>query len=394
VTVQRFDRSNFSKPVLTPAGYLRCEAYLTRAGIFTYKDAAGNTIKELRKPSEVFAGKSIATLTMAPLCDDHPDERVDSTNAKKYSVGSVGSDLEKDGDYLRGSVMITDQTTIDKVEKEDKQELSCGYTCEVDPTPGTWNGEHYDAVQKNIVYNHLALVTVGRAGPEVKLRLDSAAMVDEPQGKLSMTEAEITALKAENEKLRKDAAAKPTSRSMKIGDTDFDMPNEMADAIEEWMKDAGGLLGKTMLEKSQAKGDALEAEVKKLKDPAKLQEAVKARVALEKQASRVLGDEIKVDSMSDDEIKKAVVLKVNPEAKLDGRDPVYVDARYDAAIESSKDEPTSSFVSFAKKVGAAVQEDKVDADDAKARFLKRSQDAWKTDAVNGVTKKQITGAKA
>lgn len=424
MTVQRFDRSAFSKPVKTPAGFLRCEAYLTRAGIFTYKDAAGNTVKELRKPSEVFAGKSISTLTMAPLCDDHPSERVDSTNAKKYSVGSVGTDLEKDGDFLRGSVMVTDQATIDKVEKEDKQELSCGYTCEVDPTPGTWNGEHYDAVQKNIVYNHLALVSVGRAGPDVKLRLDSAAMVDEPQGKLSMTEAEIKDLKAENARLRADSA-KPVkevesensdtsetagtkggagapaqkTKMMKIGDKDFDVPQKLADAMEEWMKDAGTMLGKTMLEKdaSKAKSDAKDDEIKKLRvqlsNPEKLQEAVRARVALEKNAFRVLGDDIKTDSMSDDEIKKAIVLKVSPEAKLDAVSDIYLQGRYDAAVESAS---TNTFASFARNVSSASPktEDKFDAADAKKRFLERSQNAWKTDTVNGVTKKQITGAKA
>ncbi len=399
---QRFDRSSFSRPVKSPSGYLRAEAYLTRAGIFTYRDANGNTVRELRKPSEVFRGDSIATLSLAPLCNDHPPVRVDSTNAKTYSVGTVGNDLEKDGDYLRGSVMITDQTTIDQIEKEDKQELSCGYTCEVDPTPGIYNGEHYDAQQKNIVYNHLALVAVGRAGPEVKLRLDSAAMVDEPKGNLSMTEAEITALKAENAKLRTDAAAKPTSRAMKIGDAQFDMPNEMADAVEQWMKDAGTMLGKTMLEKdsSKAKSDALEDEVKKLRadkaDPTKIADAVKARVALEKNAARVLGEDTKTDGMSDEEIKKAIVLKVSPEAKLDGASATYLQGRYDAAVESASQD---SFASFAKNVAGTAKtdstEDKTDAVASKARFLERSQNAWRTDAVNGVSKKQITtGAKA
>ncbi len=411
---QRFDRSTFSRPVKTPAGYLRCDAYLTRAGIFTYKDSAGNTVRELRKPSEVFSGDSIATLSMAPVTDDHPSERVDATNSRKYSVGSVGSDLEKDGDYLRGSVMVTDQATIDKIEKEDKQELSCGYTCEVDPTPGVFNGEHYDAVQKNIVYNHLALVSVGRAGPEVKLRIDSAAMVDEPKGKLSMTESEIAALKAKTVELQAKLDASETAgtkggagskpqktKLMKVGDKDFEVGEELADAMEEWMKDAGTMLGKTMLEKdaSKAKADALEDKVQQLKakdaDPTRIQELVRARVSLEKNAARVLGDETKIDGMTDEDIKKAIVLKVSPEAKLDSVSSTYLQGRYDAAIESVEQD---SFGKFAQVVSSATKtdgvEDKFDAAAAKQRFLDRSQNAWKETAVTGISKKQLTGAKA
>jgi hypothetical protein len=42
--------------------------------------------------------------------------------------------------------------------------------------PGVWQGQHYDAVQRKIRGNHVALGPKGwgRAGPEVRLRLDSA----------------------------------------------------------------------------------------------------------------------------------------------------------------------------------------------------------------------------
>lgn len=48
-----------------------------------------------------------------------------------------------------------------------KIELSLGYRCTYDLTPGVWNGKPYDAVQRNIRANHLALVDEGRMGPDV-----------------------------------------------------------------------------------------------------------------------------------------------------------------------------------------------------------------------------------
>ena len=40
---------------VTPEGFLTCDANVTRAGVFDYKDDRGQTIRELRSPEEVFA---------------------------------------------------------------------------------------------------------------------------------------------------------------------------------------------------------------------------------------------------------------------------------------------------------------------------------------------------
>jgi hypothetical protein len=42
-------------------------------------------------------------------------------------------------------------------------ELSLGYRCDEDRTPGVFNGEHYDLVQRNHEYNHLNVVTRARS---------------------------------------------------------------------------------------------------------------------------------------------------------------------------------------------------------------------------------------
>jgi hypothetical protein len=48
-----------------------------------------------------------------------------------------------------------------------EKELSAGYFHDVEWTTGEWNGQRYDAIQRNIRANHLALVPEGRMGPDV-----------------------------------------------------------------------------------------------------------------------------------------------------------------------------------------------------------------------------------
>jgi hypothetical protein len=83
------------------------------------------------------------------------------------------------------------------------------------------------------------------------------------------------------------------------------------------------------------RADKAEKELKEAKaltmDSKRIDEAVKAKVILMAAADRA-GVEVK-DGMSDIGIKKAVVLAKFPTAKLDGKDEVYVTARFDAALD-------------------------------------------------------------
>ena len=52
------------------------------------------------------------------------------------------------------------------------KELSLGYNLTLDETPGEWNGQHYDAIQRDIRINHLALGREARAGEQARLNID------------------------------------------------------------------------------------------------------------------------------------------------------------------------------------------------------------------------------
>jgi hypothetical protein len=99
---------------------------------------------------------------------------VDSSNWNRYSVGDVTTAAPK-GIFVDGSLVVRKKEAIDSIDSGDAKEVSCGYTCDLDMTPGVYQGQHYDAVQRNIKYNHVALgpANWGRAGSDVALRLDS-----------------------------------------------------------------------------------------------------------------------------------------------------------------------------------------------------------------------------
>ena len=176
----RFDVAAIGAARRSALGGLEVPATLTRAGVFTYRDTAGNTIRELRPIEEVLAPESLATLRGVPVTDLHPPELVTPENFRTHSRGHVlGDAVPEDGTKVSAVLAVQDAELIGKVERGDAREVSLGYEMEIDPTPGVWNGEAYDQVQRRIRYNHAALGPVGwgRAGRDVALRLDAGAAI-------------------------------------------------------------------------------------------------------------------------------------------------------------------------------------------------------------------------
>lgn len=68
MSVLRYDQASpLSKPVRLPNGFVRAEGYLTRSGIFVYRDAQGKAIRELRPPEEVMHPDSLASFGLMPV---------------------------------------------------------------------------------------------------------------------------------------------------------------------------------------------------------------------------------------------------------------------------------------------------------------------------------------
>lgn len=291
----------------TPQGGYRVDANLTRTGVFLYRNADGQTVREYRPPEEVFNEDSLETLKYAPVTVGHP-AMVKPANWKTLSVGVVGTDARADGKFVAGSVVVQDEEAISKIDRDELVEISMGYSVKLDHTPGvTPDGEPYDAIQRGITYNHAALLprNTGRAGIDVRLRLDSNGDVVDPyreamtfeelKKRADAAEGERDALKSENAKL--------TSENEKL------------------RKDADD--AKVAAEK--ARTDAIDL----------LPALVQQRASLESSAKNVLGAEEDLSKKTDSEVIAAVIVKDDPEFKVDGRSADYLRARFDGIVERS-----------------------------------------------------------
>lgn len=391
--IRRFDNIDHSEWMTTPferttEGFLKGRAIVTCCGVFTYKRADGTLQRELRLPEEVFALATLESLKLKPVTLNHPTELVTPENADMLQVGSLGdnpsctnqeyngngepTDWKKltDGLNVAVDMIITKKDAIDAV-INGKQGLSMGYTCDIEMAePGsTWCGVEYDYIQRNIKYNHCAIVDAGRAGDNAKieLRVDSADAVLEDKlvtkdggtkmlKKINLDgidyEAEESVIKALNtEKKRADDAVaelsklkEDSAKELSVMTAERDTQKERADKAEEDL--------------AKAKAEAL--------DSTKLDEAVNARIELYKNAEKA-GVEVKND-MKDADIKKAVIAKVFPKANLDGKDSAYIDARYDATVEMLAERADSN----SRQVLADTPNNHADSvDDARQRMINK-----------------------
>lgn len=308
--MQRFDQVTFAA-TKTAEGFIRDTPIVGRTGILLYRNADGTERREYRPPEEAFKADSLASLMGKPITIGHKAFVTAGNAAQVAPVGSVLSAGRQDGNNIVADIVIYNLDTK-------ARELSCGYTLDLDETPGTTpEGEHYDAVQRNIVYNHLAICNRGRAGV-ARLNMDGEQVIDEEEQKEDNKMAEMT-------KVRLDSGI------------EYDCAPEVKVEIEKMRKDSADM--KKEADKLQAKFDALEAELAKEKEgrkadaekaKANFDAAVKARVELldVAEAHKVAN----ADSMTDTEIKTAVIKAVRGDAiNLDGKSADYIEAAYDMA---------------------------------------------------------------
>lgn len=175
LTTQFIDFSRTSRKY-TDEGYLIVPARLARTGIQEYRAyELGLTDREpmsivriYRAADEVFHPDAVSSFEGKPVTDNHPDQFVDASNWTKLSKG-FARNIQRDGMFLTAELIVTDKAVIEKVNRG-KVQISNGYTADYDWTPGTTpEGEAYDAQQKNIRGNHVAIVDAARCGPACRV---------------------------------------------------------------------------------------------------------------------------------------------------------------------------------------------------------------------------------
>lgn len=437
--VQRFDYVDFwsfgngaEKFKETPEGFLQGRAVLTNVGVFPYLRADGTVSMELRPPEEVFKQESMDSAKGKPFTDEHPTELVTPENWEKYSAGSVGENITRDDMHLLGFITIQKKQAILDV-KAGKRALSQGYTSntvdhdmsypindwqgnqidtKVYKCPGVWMGISYDKIQTNIVYNHTALVTKGRAGDDAVLRMDGAgilALDHIPQPKPNQTGP------------RADRSSK--MKQFNIDNVSFEVEDSAIPALQTLVKDKASLtkdldesLGKLDelttelddkkkdLEKVRAEYDKMKAEcdakkaelasakeeAKKVEEsiPGKVDSAIKTRLTLLDAAALAkinIQPDAEKPAMTNDEISKAVIAVVYPGTKLDGQSETYVQVTFDLAMQKltkdaagigrrgAVDVPNSSSTPGVRVDSSLPQE----VGQAKSKYDAAMADAWK-----------------
>lgn len=170
------------KAQYTEEGYLVDTPILTSVGIFEYTNSDGSVRRELRLPEHVFAKDSLASYEGKPIIITHDAGKVDKNNVTEEAVGTILSKGYRDGNDVRAKIVIHDTNELKRC---GLKELSLGYTLDLLEQEGEYEGQHYDAVQTNIVINHLALVANARAGEQARLNIDSAdkKVISEKGGK-------------------------------------------------------------------------------------------------------------------------------------------------------------------------------------------------------------------
>lgn len=358
-------------------GYLVADARIARTGIQTYLGSEVGrddmaSVRVYRPGSEVFADETLRSAAHRPVTNDHPASLVNSSNWKEHAVGQTGDEVTGEGIFIRVPLMVSDEAAIRDIEAG-KREVSAGYTCDLDFTAGkTPTGEAYDAIQKNIRLNHVAIVARGRAGAQVRIG-DAAQWGAAPI--LPTTDKETITMS--------DALRTVVVDGLSVSTTD-----QGAQAITKLLKDLETSAAKVadLETKHQAalaakdaeiakKDAALDAEKAKVLSDADLDKKVAARAALVNAAS-VIAKDVKTDGLSDSAIRKAVVTAALGDAAVKDKADAYIDARFEILVEdAAKKTGADPFRTVVANGLQAADSDDKTVTDAYAAMVKDMQSA-------------------
>ena len=368
--MQFFDTAPLTGVRVTRDGYLVADARSARCGIQIYSGAAlgrpdTESVRVWRPEDEVFHSDAMASMAHRPVTVDHPPQPVDATNWKRLSVGQTGDQIARDGDFIRVPLALMDASAIRAV-VDGKRQLSWGYVCALDWTPGvTPGGESYDAVQRSIRCNHLAVVDAARAGPDCRIG-------DGKDHKPAKGTSEMADVKVTVDGFTFDASEQAAQAISKL--------QMKADAAE---KKAGDLEtkiaaadGKHAAEKKTLETKIADLEKKVTDAESAVETRAAERVAVIADAIKIAGKTIETDGKTLDQIRReAVTAALGAEAVKDKAD-AYIAAAFDVLLDGvGTPDPLRGAIEGAAKVRRTA-----DAADPKTAYDQMCRDmggAWK-----------------
>ena len=355
------DMLTLDAPRKTRDGFMAVRARAARSGIYEYLGAevdpsgkhfaADSIVRVYRPESEVFDKSSVASFLAKPITDDHPHEAVTADNWRDYSRGAIMGAV-RDGEHLAFDLVLMDKALIAAVEGG-KRGLSNGYACDVAIEAGTApDGQHYDAVQRNIRDNHIAVVREGRAGPACRISDGGKSFAD------------CAANPAAIEQLA-DKGQSPMTKIMLDGlhvdlaDADavkaaFAKKDAAIADVQKALADAASAHDKALAAKD-AEIDALKG---KIVDAAQIDALVDAKAAVADKGRALLGDKLPdLKGLSVADARRKIVAAHLGDAAIAGKSDDYVEARFDHLADAKPAQPNvTPLIPAAAFDGASVRD--------------------------------------
>ena len=155
---------------------------IAKAGVFEYLgESLGMTGNDARRIYKVYRPfdelvKTAKEFEGMPITLDHHWVEGDHTNPTV--MGIISGRVTAEEPYLYADIKIINDEARKAIESGEMRELSPGYTSQFEEENGEYNGEEYSFKQFDMHYNHLALVDVGRSGPDLKI-MDSCYNIND-----------------------------------------------------------------------------------------------------------------------------------------------------------------------------------------------------------------------
>ncbi|AUR99188.1 coil containing protein [Vibrio phage 1.263.B._10N.286.51.B1] len=367
VVSETFDFKPSSRQYLDN-GFLRVSGKAARTGVYEYlacelglTDRAPTEIVRVYRPEEeVFNDASIQSYSNVDVTNDHPTKFVDAETYKKISVGHVISAV-RDGDFVNVDVIVKDKQAIQDVESG-KTQLSPGYSAGYVAEDGVSPcGTNYEFKQTAIDVNHLAIVSRGRGGSQVRLN-DNQPQPEKIMKKVSLDSGRSVELE--------DGAT-----ATLIQDS-FDRLNEKATDAEAKLV--------TVQATADAQADKitkLEADLKTATDSNSLTEKLAELSKVKDSALKIAGKSFTCDSVDSMEIKRAALAVVRESIDWAAKEDGYVNAAFDFADAD-----------MSKKDDEDEEEDMKKSTDAQRRQLAEDAAAKNVKVVDSRGKREFMDA--
>lgn len=254
---------------------------ISKAGVFEYLGSEigapepSKIYRVYRPEEELSKEETIESFELMPLLDDHTFLGNEGESPEKVGVQGAISNIHYEAPYLKADIMVYSNFLKNQIQAG-KVELSPSYRCKYVFEEGTTpEGEQYDAIQTNLVGNHLALVDQGRTGPDVRV-YDSCPVgiinsdsFNKEVSNMEFTEEQLAQIRALIKEVLAENVADEEVKEDEVKDEltteEAEVTEEEVEAVKEDVEEAAAI-SQEVVEEALAKVEELEDKVNQVAD--------------------------------------------------------------------------------------------------------------------------------